>query len=144
MVGDFRWLNTIITPPDRPSISHTQDFFAELRGCSVFSKIDLVRAFHQIPVEPDDNKKTPMTTPFGLLEWVRILFGLKNATQTFQRFIYSVVRDLSFWFAHIDDILTFSASPEENKLCLHLLLEHLQQFSRTGRQISAPKHLKVS
>nr|VZH96084.1 unnamed protein product [Spirometra erinaceieuropaei] len=51
--GDYRALNNA-TIPDRYPVPHLQDFAGALFNKSVFSKIDLVRAFHQIPVAPED------------------------------------------------------------------------------------------
>ena len=121
--GDYCTVNTAIVP-DRYLISHLQDFASNLHGCTTFSKIDLVQAYHQILVAPEDIPKTAITTPFGLFELVQMPFGQRNAAQTFQWFIDHVLSGLTFCYAYFDDILVASPDPEQHH-------DHLRQvFSR--------------
>ena len=83
--------------PDRyPLPFEFHDLSIELKGKNIFSKIDLIRAYHHIPMTPDDIQKTAITIPFGMYEFVRMLFVLWNSAQTFQRFINEVFFGLDF------------------------------------------------
>ena len=59
--SDHRRLNTV-TVDDRYPVPRLQDFTATLAGKTIFSKIDLVRAYDQVPMTPNDIPKTAVTT----------------------------------------------------------------------------------
>ncbi|GFY16497.1 uncharacterized protein TNCV_735261 [Trichonephila clavipes] len=70
-VDDFRALNAQ-TKKDKYPIPSILDFTS---GARIFSHIDLVKAFHQIPIASEDIHKTAICAPFGLFESIRMQFG---------------------------------------------------------------------
>lgn len=128
MCGDYRKLNSI-TQPDKYPPPHIRNLFPLLHGKNIFSTIDLNKAYHQIPMHEDDIPKTAIITPWGLFEYVVMPCELKNATQTFQRFMDSVFRDLDFVFVYIDDILVMSNDQEQHEQHLRQVFQKLKDYS---------------
>ena len=126
--GDYRKLNEQ-TIPDRYPLPHIQDVVMDLDDCCIFSKIDLVKVHHQIPMAEEDIMKTAIITPFGMFEYI---LGLRNASQTFQRFMDGVVHGLEGVFAYVDHILVASKNEKNHEHHLSAL------FTQIG--ISWPGH----
>ena len=81
--GDYQALNHI-TILDWYPIPHIQDFSVTLHGGTIFSKLDLVHAYHKIPVASEDIRiENSHHHPIWCFEFLRMSFGLKNAAQTF-------------------------------------------------------------
>ncbi|GBO02192.1 Transposon Ty3-I Gag-Pol polyprotein [Araneus ventricosus] len=125
--GDYRQLNAQ-TIPDRYPIPRLEDSHQILKETKIFSKIDLFKAYFQIPIAEEHKCKTAIITPFGLYEFNVMSFGLKNVPATFQRFIHEVLRGLDFVFPYLDDILIASKSNQEHEIHLNLVLERLNTF----------------
>ncbi|KAL7292640.1 hypothetical protein TKK_0013767 [Trichogramma kaykai] len=126
--GDYRRLNAV-TKFDCYPIPRLLGFTVMFAGKTISSTLDLKKAFNQIPLNPEDGPKTAVITPFGLSEYTVMTFGLHNATQTFQRYVDSALRDLDFIFVYLDDILVSSTSVEEHKTHLEIVFKRLQEYS---------------
>ena len=76
----------------------------------------------------EDILKTAIITPFGLYEFLRMPFGLKNAAQALQHLMDTVCRSLDFAFVYINDILVASKDIKTHKEHLRLLFQRLQEY----------------
>ena len=88
-------------------------------------------------------------TPFFLFKFLHFPFGLREATQTFQRMMDKIFCELPFCFIYLDDILVFSNSLESHQqyhdpvfdlCCLHNLTINLEKCmaSTLANQSPAP------
>ena len=98
-----------------------QDLSNRLHGCKIFSKVDLIKGYHQIPVAAEDIPKTAIITPFGLFGFLFTPFGLSNAAQTFQRTMDKTTADCKGTFVYMDDSRVGSPDRQTH-------LAHLEKF----------------
>ncbi len=130
--GDSRGLNQATKLNTYP-LPNIQDLSARLHGCRIFSKLDLRKGYYQVPVREEDIHRT-------LWEFRRMPFGLRNAGQSFQRFMDQVFNGLDCAFVYLDDILVGSASSEEHLRHLRAVLQQLRKFGLvlTGKMPVGP------
>ena len=79
-----------MTVEDKYPVLNAQTLFHRLAAATIFSKIDLVKAYHQIPMNTISIPLTAITSPFGLFEYPYMPFGVHNASATFQRHIWII------------------------------------------------------
>ena len=88
----------------------------------MFSKIDLQQAYHQISMNKAGIKKSAVITPFDLFEYLFMLFGLRNCSSPFQRFM-----DVGCVFMYIDNIFVFFELEEQHYKHLKKVLSILEK-----------------
>ena len=131
--GDFRRLNDA-TVGDSYPLPHIHDLTSKILGATIFRKMDLVKGYHQIPVHKNDVKKTAIATQFGLFEFLRMPFLLKNAAQTFQRLMDEATQDLPVVSVYLDDVLVASRTVEDHIHHLRGLCQALKRFGLVVNQ----------
>jgi hypothetical protein len=99
--------------------------FNQLKGASVFSKIDLLLGYHQLRVLEEDVPKTAICTRYGQYEFLVMSFGLTNAPSVFMDLMNRVFHKYldSFVVVFIDDILIYSANHIEHEQHWKTVLE---------------------
>ena len=134
MCIDFRRLNAV-TKRDPYQLPRMDTLMDRMQGCDFFTSIDVLSAFWNVPMAEEDIMKTGFTTMHGNYEWLRMPFGLINASSTFQRLMDAVTSGLQSTAAYIDDVFVFTKT----------WAEHLLELDKTlGRLVEAGLKCKLS
>jgi hypothetical protein len=102
----------VVTVLDRYPLHNMQSLNDRIACCTIFSKIDLVEAYHQIPIAEVDIPKMVIATAFGLWEFLFMTFGINNAAQALQSLKDNILRGLDYIFSFLDDEGVYSKSRE--------------------------------
>jgi hypothetical protein len=127
MYVDYRFLNEV-TIKNKYPLPRIGDLFDQIKGASVFSKIDLRSGYHQMRIKESDIPKTAFRTRHGLYEYTVMSFGLMNSPTYFMYLMNKVFMEYldKFVVVFINDILIYSKTEAEHEEHLRLVLEKLR------------------
>jgi hypothetical protein len=127
MCENYRSLNQV-TIKNKYPLPRIEDLFDQMKGASVFSKIDLRLGYHQLKIPKSDVPKTAFYTRYGLYEYTVMSFGLTITPAYFMYLMNQVFMEYldKFVVVFIDDMLIFSKIEEEHETHLRLVLEKLR------------------
>ncbi|MBW0584922.1 hypothetical protein O181_124637 [Austropuccinia psidii MF-1] len=89
MVGEFRALNTY-TITDRYPIPKIHDTLTQLSQAKFITAMDVLKGFHQSFLTDNAKKLLRIIVHCGILEYLRMPFGIKNARSNYQRMMNTI------------------------------------------------------
>ena len=134
---DYRELNKK-TVPDRSPIPCLADSVYGINGKRIFTALDLVKGYYQVPLAPESRPYTAFSTANKHYQFKRLSFGLRNAPAAFQREIQNMLScfhksDVIIYF---DDILIMADTFDAH---LELVAKVLCTLERHGVKVNPSK-----
>ncbi|UYV76696.1 K02A2.6-like, partial [Cordylochernes scorpioides] len=127
--ADFkRTLNPFIEDVKYP-IPNIDNVLHSFFGKSIFSKIDLSSAYHQILQDEESQKLTVISTHKGLFKYKRLPFGIKSGATIFQRTMDNIFSGLKNVIIYLDDILIASSDVNEHISDIETVMNKLSDFN---------------
>ena len=129
MCIDYWQINKVKIKNKYP-LPRIEDLFDQLRGASVFLKIDLRSGYYQLRVKKVDVPKIAFRTRYGHYEFLVIPFGLTNALAAFMDLMNRIFHPYldQFVVVFIDDILVYSKDAQEHEHHLNIVLQILREI----------------
>ncbi|KAA3488005.1 DNA/RNA polymerases superfamily protein [Gossypium australe] len=124
---DYRQLNKV-TVKNKYPLLRINDLFDQLKGATVFSKIDLRSGYYQLRVKDSDVPKAAFQTRYGHYKFFVMPFGLTNVPTVFMDLMNRIFRPYldKFIIVFIDDILIYSRHENEHVGHLRKVLQILR------------------
>ena len=139
LICDYRKLNEVTVPKYLaiPRIDDVLDAVGQIQP-NFITALDLMMAFHQIPISEKSKELTAFLTPFGKFAYKRLSMGLKNSARSCQMVVDLVLQGLQFknCICYIDDIVVFSQTFDQH---LKDLGEVLSRVSAAGLKLKPSK-----
>ena len=128
MCIDYCKINKV-TVKNKYLLPRIENLFYQMKGASVFSKIDLRSRYYQLRVKEVDAPKTAFRTRYGHYEFLVMPFGLTNAPAAFMDLMNRVFHPYldQFVMVFIDDILVYSKDAQKRELHLRIVLQILRE-----------------
>ncbi|GFW18106.1 transposon Tf2-9 polyprotein [Trichonephila clavipes] len=135
---DYRRLNRKLVK-DRFPLPLIEDVLDRLQGAKVYTTLDLKNGFFHVDVNEDCKHLTSFVVPDGQFEFNKVPFGLSTSPSVFQRYVYSIFRELmrkGIVIIYMDDLVIPAKDEKEG---LEKLREVLEVASKYGLEMKFKK-----
>ncbi|GFS67515.1 retrovirus-related Pol polyprotein from transposon 17.6 [Trichonephila clavipes] len=127
---DYRRLNRKLVK-DRFPLPLIEDVLDRLQGAKVYTTLDLKNGFFHVDVNEDCKHLTSFVVPDGQFEFNKVPFGLSTSPSEFQRYVYSIFRELmrkGIVIIYMDDLVIPATDEKEGSEKLREVLEVASKY----------------
>ena len=135
-ISDFRELNKRIKRKPYP-IPKIQDMLLNLDGFQYATSLDLNMGYYHIELSPHSKQLCTIVLPWGKYEYQRLPMGLCNSPDIFQEKMGTLMHDLEYVRAYIDDLLILTSGDLTDHL--DKLEEVFKRLREAGLKVNANK-----
>jgi transposase InsO family protein len=135
LVINYKPLNDV-TEFDAFPLPDVNALFQDIGDAKIFSKIDFLQFYHQLPLIPEDIPKTAFYYDGELYEYTRCPFGLRNAVAYCFRIMKKVLEGCKGVVIYMDDLCVTGSTQEEHDRNLTAVLKAIE---RHGLSLNSSK-----
>ena len=137
---DMRQANGAIVRERHP-IPTVDEVLHDLNGSTVFIKLDIKWAFHQVELSETSRPITTFATHKRLLRYKRLMFGVSCAPEMYQRVIQQVLEGCDGVRNIHDDIIVHGQTTEDHDKRLEQAMERIQNRGLTLNKEKCKFHM---
>ena len=137
---DMRQANGAIVRERHPILT-VDEILHNLNGSTVFSKLDIKWAFHQVELSEASRPITTFATHKGLFRYKRLMFGVSCAPEMYQRVIQQVLEGCDGVRNIHDDIIVHGQTTEGHDKQLAEAMEGIQSRGLTLNKEKCKFHM---
>lgn len=125
--GDFSVTYNKCADVETYPLPKIEDIHEAVRGCKVFSILDISQAYHQIPISEESQPHITVNTHMGLYSFTRLPNGIHSGPAIFQRIMDNTLAGIPKTICYIDDILVAGTDEQDHLNTLAKVFERLAQ-----------------
>ena len=134
--GDFSVTYNSCADVETYPLPKIEDLHEAMRGCKVFSILDMSQAYHQIPISQESQPFLTINTHVGLFSFKRLPNGVHSGPAIFQRIMDSTLAGIPNVVCYIDDILVAGVDSNSH---INNLSQVFDRLSSAGFQLKKSK-----
>ncbi|UYV84555.1 K02A2.6-like [Cordylochernes scorpioides] len=108
LCADFKKSLNLYLEDVKYPIPNIDSVLSNFQGNKLFTKLDLSKAYHQIEMDDNSKKYLVVSTRKVLYKYNRLAFGIKTASEIFQKTLESFFSGINDVYIYFDDILIAS------------------------------------